>query len=159
MNNNTKLILGLVLVILIVLAISLKKDAAPVPDEQQNVVIENVEGCYVATLAKDVYTLNVQSQSGESIDGKLVFKNFEKDSSSGDFKGTYKDGMLFGNYTFNSEGSDSVLNVIFKRVGADFVRGYGDMNATGDTFLDINKVTYDSSVVFRKTEGPCATSL
>lgn len=135
---------------------------------QSQVVVENtnetmneedIVGCYVATLAKDVYTININSQIGESVKGTLTFDNFEKDSSSGTFEGTYKDGILFGEYSFQSEGMDSVMQVIFKKQGNDFVRGFGPVNATGDAFVDVNDVTYDTSVVFKATTGECADSL
>ena len=161
MTNNTKIALVLVLVVLIGIAFYYQtREPVPIVEENNTIVATpDVRGCYVASLAKDVYTLKVEDQDGERVSGRLVFKNFEKDSSSGDFEGTYKDGLLYGNYTFQSEGSTSVLNMIFKRTGADFIRGYGDMNAAGDTFIDINKVTFDSNVVFKATSGDCATSL
>lgn len=135
---------------------------------QSQVVVENtnetmneedIVGCYVATLAKDVYTININSQIGESVKGTLTFDNFEKDSSSGTFEGTYNDGILFGEYSFQSEGMDSVMQVIFKKQGNDFVRGFGPVNATGDAYVDVNDVTYDTSVVFKATTGECADSL
>lgn len=159
--NNTKVILGIVLVILIGLALyyEMKEPESVLEDNSVVVTTPDIKGCYVATLAKDVYTLKVEDQDGEAVSGRLVFKNFEKDSSAGNFEGTYRNGLLFGNYTFQSEGSTSVLNMIFKRTGADFIRGYGDMNAAGDTFADINKITFDSDSVFKATTADCATSL
>ena len=166
MTNNTKIILGLILLLLAGLAISanMKSKTSVVVDENlpiTNNEVENVEGCYVATLAKDVYTLNVQDQSGNNVSGRLVFKNFEKDSSTGDFVGTYTpgDGILFGRYKFQSEGMTSDMEVIFKKQGNDFVRGYGDVDASGEKFVDITKVTDDTKVVFKQTDGTCATAL
>ena len=160
MNNNTKVILGLVLAVLIGFALyyQMREPESVVEENTSVVTVPNIGGCYVATLAKDVYTLKVEDQDGDKVSGRLVFKNFEKDSSAGDFEGTYRDGLLFGNYTFQSEGSTSVLNIIFKKQGMDFIRGYGDMNAAGDTFADINKVTFDSNAVFKAVED-CETSL
>ena len=125
----------------------------PARDEQ---VVSNVIGCYIATLSQDVYTLNILSVEGENVSGTLSFKNFQKDSSSGTFVGTYKDDILRGIYSFDSEGMHSDLEVIFKKTEEGFIRGYGDMNTTGDRFADINNITYDTSLVF--TESPCATN-
>ncbi len=114
---------------------------------------DSIVGCYVANLAKDVYSLKVLSQEGESFEGALYFKNFEKDSSIGLFKGTYKDGILLGEYTFLSEGSVSVSQVVFKKLGNDFVRGYGESDPeTGTHFANLNEITYDTSVVFKLRE-------
>lgn len=120
------------------------------PNEQASIV-----GCYMATLGKDVYTLNVQSQSGDNFTGALSFKNFEKDSSSGTYVGTYKDGILLGDYSFQSEGMFSVIQVIFKKSDDTFVRGFGDMNSTGDRFADLNKITFDPKQTF--ILSPCAS--
>ncbi len=162
MQKNTKIILGLMLVLLIGIAfyVNLKKvPAEPVGQDNSPIAVENIEGCYVANIAKDVYTLNIQNQVGADVNGRLVFKNFEKDSSSGDVAGTYEDGILFGRYKFQSEGTTSDMEVAFKRTGTDFVRGYGEMVATGDNFADTSNITYDTSVVFKATSGACATSL
>ncbi len=114
---------------------------------------ESVLGCYVATLGKDVYDLKVNSQNGENVTGVLTFNNFEKDSSYGPFVGTYRDGILLGTYTFESEGTTSVMQVIFKKMDKDFIRGYGDMSTTTNEFTDISKVSYDTSAVFKSS--PC----
>jgi uncharacterized protein YxeA len=117
----------------------------PVLEEQTS----SIKGCYVATLSKDVYTLVFLSSEGENFEGTLSFKNFEKDSSSGTFAGTYKDNILLGDYSFDSEGMHSVMPVIFKKTDEGFVRGYGEMNQTGDRFADLNNITYDDSAVFK----------
>jgi len=119
---------------------------------------ESVLGCYVATLAKDVYSLKISSQTGEQVLGTLVFKNFEKDSSHGTFTGTYKDGVLLGNYSFSSEGTNSLMQVIFKKSGNDFIRGYGPVDASGTKFSDLSKITYDSNQTFKASQT-CVTSL
>ncbi len=152
MNKNLKVFLVVIIIALLAWVIiagkSGKKDEPEVvvaPEEQKT---ESIVGCYVATLGKDVYTLKVDSQAGDTFKGRLSFKNFEKDSSSGTYEGTYKDGILLGNYSFTSEGMDSVVETIFKKSGNSFVRGFGEMNATGDRFADTSKITYDPNQTF-----------
>ncbi len=119
---------------------------------------DTIVGCYTATTGKDLYTLHIKNQDASLVSGSLAFKNFEKDSSTGTFAGSYTDGVLFGNYTFASEGTTSVMQVIFKKQGSDFVRGYGDVNADGTKFTDLSKITYDSSTLSVFKSGPCAES-
>lgn len=122
--------------------------------------MEDVRGCYVATLAKDVYSLSILSQVEEKVSGTLVFKNFEKDSSAGTFEGEYKDGILFGEYAFHSEGMDSLMQVIFKKTENGFQRGFGDVDEeTGTKFTNLNAITYDNQYEFVKTDEPCRMSL
>jgi hypothetical protein len=119
---------------------------------------DSIVGCYVARITKDVYTMHIESQNGENISGTLDFDNFEKDSSSGSFVGTYRDGILLGDYSFQSEGMYSVMQVIFKKSGDDFIRGYGDLNAEGNRFTNPSTVIYDPSSalsLFKKED--CAT--
>lgn len=133
------------------------------PDSTPNVPADtsgtdDIRGCYVATLGKDVYSLKIASQDGEKVAGTLVFKNFEKDSSYGTFVGTYRDGILLGDYSFNSEGMDSVIETMFKRIGTDFRRGFGEMDSSGTNFRDLNTVTYDPNQTF-KSVSDCITTL
>lgn len=149
MKNNLKIIVVLLLIIIIgIFLYYYKTKPALINNVTPIVTQDSIKGCYIARLAKDVYTLTILSQSGESFEGKLSFKNFEKDSSSGTYKGTYKNGILLGDYSFNSEGMDSVIEVIFKKLENGFVRGYGDMMEEGTRFADLNKITYDASYVF-----------
>lgn len=169
MTKNTKIVIAVILIIIILGFVYYKKSdtesvvvsptpISPIVPTPTPVATGEVMGCYVATLAKDVYTLDISKQEGENVEGRLAFKNFEKDSSSGSFKGTYKNGILIGDYTFNSEGSTSVMQVAFKKTADGFARGYGDMNADGTRFADVNKLTYDSAYTFKPTSGACVTS-
>lgn len=155
MNNAIKILLS-VFVIVIVAILILREKSVPVLDSNVVVGQDLIEGCYVATLAKDVYTLTVLDQSGGTFSGNLSFKNFEKDSSSGTYNGTYADGILLGEYAFQSEGMDSVMQVIFKKTGESFVRGYGDVDETGTRFTSLSDITYDTNAVFVKTDENCA---
>ena len=151
MSNNIKIFLVFILLVVIgffVYQSSNKGPAEPIVQAPVANNVENVLGCYIANLAKDVYTLNIKTQVGANVTGTLAFKNFEKDSSGGTFVGTYQNGTLLGDYSFASEGMNSVLQTIFKKSGNTFIRGYGEMNATGDRFADLNKITFDPNQIF-----------
>jgi len=169
MKNNLKLIVIVLVIIIIGIFVYYKTKPASINEGTPIVTEDSIKGCYIARLANDVYTLTILSQSGESFEGKLSFKNFEKDSSSGTYKGTYKNGILLGDYSFNSEGGTSVMQVIFKKSENGFVRGYGDtimldkarnINEAqdGPRFADLNKITYDSSYVFEASTECAATN-
>lgn len=118
----------------------------------------DIKGCYATEPSRVDYRIAIQSQEGGNVSGTLSFRNFEKDSSKGTFVGTYKDGILLGDYTFQSEGMTSVMQVIFKKSGTDFIRGYGQMNADGTKFSDLSRITYDSKdnlSLFKK--GECSS--
>jgi len=155
MKNNIKIIVAVLVVLIIGGGIFMyyqkNKQALLVKNNTTVVPIESVLGSYVANLSKDVYTLTILSQEGESFKGELDIKNFEKDSSTGTLVGTYKNGILLADYTFQSEGTVSVNQVIFKKTIDGFVRGYGDVDeATGTRFTNLNNITYDLSAVYKK---------
>ena len=160
MKNNLKIVIVVFIVIIIgIFAYYYKTKSVPINEETPIVTEDSIKGCYIARLAKDAYTLTVLSQNGESFEGKLSFKNFEKDSSSGTFNGTYKDGILLGDYSFQSEGTNSVMQVIFKKLESGFVRGYGDTIQEGTRFADLNKIIYDSSYSYVfKPSTDCAST-
>ncbi len=149
MKNNLKMTIIVFVIIIITIFIYYNRTKPILINNETPTVTENsIEGCYIGRLAQDVYTLTILSVNGEVFEGKLSFKNFEKDSSSGTYQGTYRNGILLGDYSFNSEGMASVMQVIFKKSGNGFIRGYGDMTEDGTHFSDINNITYDSSYVF-----------
>lgn len=133
--------------------LAFKKDDKMASTEVPLPQTSSIVGCYVATLGKDVYTLSILSQNGESVKGHLSFKNFQKDSSSGPMEGTYRNDVLLGDYSFDSEGMHSVVQVIFKKTANGFVRGYGQMNSSGERFADLSDITYDTSAEFKTS--PC----
>ncbi len=164
MTNFGKILIGAGFLIIIGGIIYFyKTPKVPMPIEEQAPIVaeDSIMGCYAVNYNKDVYTLDIASQQGENVSGTLAFKNFEKDSSSGTFSGTYKDSILLADYAFRSEGTDSVMQVIFKKMGDDFVRGYGDVDAaTGTRFTDVNNINFDASSplsVFTRQEN-CADS-
>jgi len=117
---------------------------------------EPIKGCYVAHLVKDVYTLKITEQKGRLISGNLDINNFEKDSSVGTIKGKFKNGILLADYTFQSEGTESVNQVAFKKVGNNFARGYGQPDdETGTRFVDTSKIVFDTSVIYYLSQEGC----
>jgi hypothetical protein len=155
MKDNIKIIIVILGVLIVgggVFIYYQKNKQAPLVNNNISVApIESVLGTYVANLSKDVYSLEISSQEGESFKGNLNVNNFEKDSSNGTLVGTYKNGILLAEYTFKSEGIVSVNQVIFKKTVDGFVRGYGDVDeATGTHFINLNNITYDTSVVYKK---------
>ncbi|MDQ3075908.1 MAG: hypothetical protein M3Q34_02170 [bacterium] len=156
MKNNLQVLVGGIFLIAIGLFVYYANVKAPVVETPPVVITEDpILGCYVAKLAKDVYVLKLDNQMDGRVSGMLAFNNYEKDSSSGTFTGTYKDSILLGDYSFNSEGMDSVMQVIFKKEGNTFVRGYSSTMLEGDklTFDDLAGITYDPNSTFVKDEN------
>jgi membrane-bound inhibitor of C-type lysozyme len=127
-----------------------KSKQEPIDNTSPKISEEQIVGTYIGRLANDVYILTVLSQKDESFTGTLDIKNFEKDSSTGPLVGTYKNGILLADYTFQSEGTESTGWVSFKKVLEGFIRGFGNVESEIKTQdIDLNKITFDSSVVYK----------
>lgn len=166
MKTSVKIVLGFgvsILVILSIYIVATQRSRSNVSNVVPSAIVvvdsieevEPVTGCYVATLGQDVYSLNIVEQKAPAVSGTLVFNNYEKDSSSGTFTGTYDNGILLGMYSFFSEGMDSVMQVIFQQTEEGFQRGFGPMDETGTQFADLNDITYDNQYEFVKTNVEC----
>ena len=86
--------------------------------------------CYHAQVGSSNALLEVKEQEGEKTSGSLIFQNYEKDSSYGDFTGTYTDKKLTISYTFQSEGVESTRPITFEQ-------NNNILNAEGFTFKPI----------------------
>lgn len=135
-----------------------QSENAPIKDDvtvvKDPIHKNSIEGCYVAKLARDIYTLNIQSEENGKVSGIVAFNNFEKDSSSGTLDGTFVDGILTGNYIFDSEGLRSNRQLIFKKVGDTFIEGFGPVKVIDDKeyFDPISAVNFDSKSTFVKSK-------
>ncbi len=87
--------------------------------------------CYHAQVGSSNALLEVKEQEGEKTSGSLIFQNYEKDSSYGDFTGSYADKKLTISYTFQSEGVESTREIIFEQ-------NNNILNAEGFAFKPIN---------------------
>jgi hypothetical protein len=102
--------------------------------------------CYEYKAGRDTIILKILPD-GDSIWGELVYKLFEKDRNTGTIRGSFKDGLLVADYTFQAEGMVSVRQVVFKKDGDGFVEGYGEIKDDGNKMLfnDIRTLTFDST--------------
>jgi len=115
---------------------------------------ETLKGCYIAVLKRDTLQLAITSVNGESVEGSLIFNFAEKDRSKGQFEGKYKNGILAGNYKFNSEGTFSERQVIFKKVQGGFIEGFGKVKMVNnkEVFVKEDEAEFDQTNIFRYTE-------
>ncbi|MEO8414563.1 MAG: hypothetical protein ABI472_12925 [Ginsengibacter sp.] len=102
------------------------------------VVPNSVSGCYSWDLNKDSARLQL-AISGTEVTGNLKYYLFQKDKNIGTLQGRLQDSIVVAAYTFQSEGTTSVREVVFKIRGETLVEGYGDIIMHGDTAIFKNK--------------------
>ena len=108
--------------------------------------------CYQYAQQGDTITLHL-AHIGDMFTGALYYKLKEKDINAGTIKGTMKNDLLLADYTFRSEGSESVRQVAFKKVGNTFIEGYGEsMDENGITkFKNVDSLNFSSSIKLQET--------
>ncbi len=126
--------------------------------EKDTVVAETPETttlkeCFAFVQQKDTISLSLD-QNGADVKGKLRFKNYEKDSSSGDVVGQYAGDTLKLDYTFQSEGMNSKMEMRFLKSGNSLLMGMGDMEDKNGkmSFKSPKTVKYEKSIVLVKTD-------
>ena len=103
--------------------------------------------CYRYATPTDTITLKVV-HVGNSITGTLVYNLKEKDKNRGTIQGAMRDNILVADYTFMSEGIQSIRQVAFKLEGTFFSEGYGDSfdeNAKMK-FKNLDSLAFSSSI-------------
>ena len=110
------------------------------------------ETCYQHTKDSSTIRLNVIINDN-IITGNLTYDYYQKDKSKGTIKGQLKSDTLFADYTFMSEGVESVREVVFIKIANGWVEGYGEIDDKDGkvTFKDRSKITFDNNVVLQET--------
>jgi hypothetical protein len=70
-------------------------------------------GCYEMVLNRDTALLRMAVQDS-TVNGNLDYRWYRKDRNNGRFTGIIRDSLIYADYTFESEGSSSVREVIFR---------------------------------------------
>jgi hypothetical protein len=114
----------------------------------------NNNACYMQVLKRDTIVLHLTNTTGSDISGRLSFDNYEKDGSTGTVKGRREGDVLKLIYSFQSEGTNSVMEVYFKEENDGMARGVGEIQTKGDTayFVHPDRISYPASGMMKKTD-------
>lgn len=105
---------------------------AIIPETNEPVESSTLQTCYMQATGKDSVFVTLEDNLGTII-GKMRYKNFEKDSSSGDLVGSQNGDTLKVNYTFEAEGKTSEREIYFLRKGENIIEGIGEQTLEGAT--------------------------
>jgi hypothetical protein len=131
-----------------------EKEAEAQPEQPTNTPVAEKLACYQYATAADTITLKLVNMGG-TVGGALIYKLKEKDMNAGTINGTLNGDILVADYTFKSEGTQSVRQVAFKKSGNAFIEGYGesvDVNGV-QKFKDLDSIVFSSSMQLQ--EIPC----
>ena len=114
----------------------------------------SIKGCYLYTVNKDTFQLAITAVNKNDVEGSIIYNFYEKDKNSGTIAGVIKGDTILADYTFNSEGTSSVREVIFIRKGDQLAEGYGPMEEKGGrtVFTDKSKVKFGDYILLSPIE-------
>jgi hypothetical protein len=126
-----------------------KPDTLAISSNERNQIVltENVDYCYMNVIAKDSTFLSYKISNGQ-VSGKLIYKNFEKDSNFGDVTGKVAGDTLKLNYKFNSEGVNSEREIYFLQDSGVLLEGIGEYSDPS-----ASKLVYSSSKGINYSKG------
>ncbi len=111
--------------------------------------------CYALLTARDTVRLSL-TRLGTDVSGTLQYRLAEKDQNTGTLRGTMRGDTLIADYTFQSEGQESVREVAFLAKDGGFVEGYGDVEEqAGKMIFTPNRpLTFDADEALRRVPCP-----
>lgn len=134
-----------------------KKEHELTTDELKSEMPQEVAAtteCYEYVKGKDTIQANLVVQS-ENVNGDLMYKLFEKDKNTGKLSGRISGDTLIADYTFMSEGTESVRQVVFLRKNKTLLEGYGESEEKDGkmVFKSMKDLNFTSSL--QLLEVPC----
>lgn len=111
------------------------------------------EECYQYSNGKDTINLSFKKEN-DKIEGQLSYHFFEKDDNYGTINGKIKGDTIFANYTFASEGIQSVREVVFLKKNSTYTEGYAPIEeVNGKTvYKDLSLLNFNNSFIMNKTD-------
>ncbi len=131
------------------------KEEGQLPAPMDNPELETVSDvtCYELVQNKDTVKMQLKT-NGINVDGNLEYLLNEKDKNIGKFSGIMKGDTLIADYTFMSEGKNSVREEIFLKRGDFLVKGNGEIVEKGNKqcYADHGAVTFDSGMQLSRVD-------
>jgi hypothetical protein len=114
---------------------------------------ESPTRCYAYLTDRDTVRLQL-ALDGKSASGDLSYRLYEKDSNTGTIQGRMQGDTLIADYTFASEGTESVREIRFLKHDDILVEGIGDMEELNGKMVYKTPATirYMGGLVLRKVD-------
>jgi hypothetical protein len=120
-----------------------KTDTAFEASTTENIIKVPGKMCFQAILQRDTISIELFIKDS-TVSGNLVYNMFEKDDNKGTFSGKISGDIIKADYTFLSEGTTSIREVMFRLKDNTLTEGYGDMEekVNKSVFKDSSKVQF-----------------
>lgn len=133
---------------------SSKTDSQPASDTGRMTIQIPRSACYRFATASDTITLKVETFPNV-VTGLLNYTLKEKDKNRGEIDGVMRGDTLVADYTFMSEGTRSVRQVVFLIKDDIAIEGYGSVTEKNRKMVFENIGTIDFSTGTKLTKVEC----
>ena len=119
-----------------------------IPETNEPIESSTLQTCYVEATGKDSVFVSLEDNLGTII-GKMRYKNFEKDSSTGDLVGSQNGDTIKLVYTFESEGKISDRQIYFLKKEGNIIEGIGEQKTEGNqsNYVNPTKLKYEGNTL------------
>ncbi len=108
-------------------------------------------GCYEYREGENLIRLEFFAIGQEST-AELHYELSGKDANHGMLKGKFENDLLKAEYTFMSEGRESIREVVFLYKNEQWMAGYGQLNEDGNRFINSDSLNFSGDMPLRKVE-------
>lgn len=131
-------------------------EGVPQTDDTTEMKIQvPTSACYTLANSNDTIFLKVE-RFPNVVTGILNYSLKEKDKNTGDIDGVLRGDTLVADYTFMSEGTRSVRQVVFLLKDNEAIEGYGDMKEEAGKMVFTNISAIDFSKGTKLPKADCA---
>ena len=125
-----------------------EKSEETIPTETQEIMIPK-SNCFASLSDKDSIWLKIEVFPNVAT-GILKYQLSEKDRNTGTLEGVFEGNKLYANYTFISEGVESVREVAFMINDDTAIEGFGEMEEVNGkmVFKDKTKIDFSKGIKF-----------
>ena len=113
-------------------------------------VVAGTAQCFTWSIGQNTATARFNIE-GKQVKGTLEYDYAEKDDSKGKLNGTLNNDIIMAEYTFLSEGRESVMEVVFKLQGNKMIQGYAEMEEQGGKLVFKDGVKLSFQNIFVRT--------
>lgn len=127
---------------------SIDTNSSSVSTGSENNPDKEVSTCYTYDKNKNLINIHLNVSNGK-VTGDLNYTIFEKDKNKGSINGEMRGDTLLADYTFMSEGMESVRQVAFLKKGNSLVEGTADVEEKNGkvVFKDLSSLKFDDIVL------------
>jgi len=122
-------------------------------DQHEAKIMIPKSNCFVSISEKDSLWLKIEVFPNVAT-GMLHYQFYEKDNSKGTLEGKIVNNIFYGDYTYHSEGVQSVQEVAFLLSDSTATEGFGEMVEKDGKmeFKDSTKIDFSKGIKFHRID-------